>query len=152
MNLDTEQGRQEYSSWLKAQLAAQGQHIAAKGLLKDERARAYAGWAVPGRVCIGRIVGVNNKSQSFWVISGETPTDEIDCKLAKTARDAARHFALKWQLMAARVAGDGQGAPDSWAEVGDRLARTAEELYAMTEDDRYWREASPTHGTGGPGT
>jgi hypothetical protein len=131
--------------WIKGQLEAHGRHVAGRGLIESGRLRAHHAWSLPGRLCISRVAAVHNQAQAYWVISGEVPTDEVDARVAPTAREAARHFALKWQMMAARVGdrrptGD-DGKPDAWTEVGDKLAQTAEALYAVTQDDGKWPAA-----------
>ena len=85
-------------------------------------------------------------SSGYWFISGELPSDHIDLALASSARDAARHFALKWQMQGARLEqqdqsdeeSDSTAAPPDWANVGANLARSAERLYAMVDDDTLW--------------
>jgi hypothetical protein len=85
---------------------------------------------------IGKIVSAHNKAHAYWAISGRNvPTDAFDVKLAATPRDAARHFALKWQMKAARLESDSK---DGLPEVAAGLTQTAEALYALTLDADQW--------------
>lgn len=142
MDIQTDEGKRELLAWVTGQLQAQARHVVQKKLVTGSKARAYAAWALPGKLCLGRIVSVNDKAQAYWVISGDAPTDELQLKLAATPRDAARHFALKWQMMAARL-GDARkpaqsAKPETWTEVSDKLAWTAEALYRLTTEDEHW--------------
>lgn len=146
METSQNDGRPPLSAWLRAQLEQQARFVASKELVTGNKARAEALWALPGKLCIGRVYAPNDRTQSYWVISGECPTDEIEGKLAESPRDAARHFALKWQLMAARLgdsdrqaaAGDG-----TWSEVGGKLSAAAEQLYGLVADDKHWQRRPP---------
>lgn len=147
MEIETEEGKRRFMQWIGQQLQVQAKHLADKELITDTRARAYAAWSLPGKLCIGRVVGVHDKKQAYWVISGIVPTDELELKVAPTPREAARHFALKWQMMAARL-GDrrptpGGGKQDTWTEVSDTLAETAEKLYRLTTEDEHWAAPVP---------
>ncbi|MCA1798503.1 MAG: DUF4826 family protein [Xanthomonadaceae bacterium] len=153
MDTQTDEGKRELLAWVTAQLQAQARHVVQKDLVTGKKARAYAAWALPGKLCIGRIVSVNNKAQAYWVISGDSPTDELELKLAATPRDAARHFALKWQMMAARLGDARQPAPSekpgTWSEVSGKLAWTAEALHRLTTEDEHWTAPPPDTGTAG---
>lgn len=152
MDPRTEEGRTQLQAWLQGQLEGQARYVVAKELVTGNKARAYAAWALPGKLCIGRLVSVNNKAQAYWVISGECPTDELELKLAATPRDAARHFALKWQLMAARLGDSSRqaanGESDTWSQVGGKLAAAAEQLYRLAADDKHWVTQPPDAGAG----
>lgn len=147
VDIRTEDGKREFARWILKQLHVQTKHLAVKKLVTDTRARAYASWALPGVLCIGRVVGVHDRKQAYWVISGDAPTDEVELKVAATPREAARHFAMKWQLMAARL-GDRRPEPaggkqDAWSEVGGNLAGVAEKLYRLTLEDEHWTSPPP---------
>ena len=62
-----------------------------------------------------------------WTISGEVPTDYLNSEAADTPRAAARHFAMQWQLDAARD-------PQS----GSALAEKAEYLFKVVGDESLW--------------
>ena len=140
-----------YAEWAKAEVRGMGEHARSSDLFQEE-AVGHAVWTLPNRLFIGRIWPKSDKARAYWVISGsDIPTDHIESSLAETARDAARHFAMKWQLQSARLedlggqADAGDRADDvNWAEVAGRLQGQAEALYALVEKEDLWS------GTEGP--
>lgn len=142
MKLANEQDQKIFDDWVSEQLETQSRHILGLGLIEGP-VRTTIVWMMPLRLCIGKVASKHNQTRAFWVISGSTPTDHVDFKIAATAREAARHFALKWQLQSARLgapaaAGGDAGVRDDWSEVGDKLARKAEALYTLTMEDVHW--------------
>lgn len=130
-------------AWVEEQYQNMAHYAANQGLVADV-ADGRPVWAVPGQVFLGRIWPKGSAETAYWVISGALPTDHIDAALAGTAREAARHFSLKWQLQAAQIergaeSGDEEEAiaPD-WANIAERLVASAQTLYRMVEDDQYW--------------
>ncbi len=139
-----------YAEWVKTELRGMGDHARSSDLFQEE-AVGHAVWTLPHRLFIGRIWPRSDKNRAYWVISGsDIPTDHIEASLAETARDAARHFSLKWQLQGARLgdletkdeAGDTGPAADEvdWQKVAHRLQAQAEGLYALVEKEEIWRK------------
>ena len=105
-------------------------------------AKAY--WALPGRICIGQVWPKHDSSQAYWVISGDVTTDHLAVSAATSARDAARHFALRWQLHSAQLMQGLKDETDSeidWQKIGGELAGKAENLYNLVADDEIWKYA-----------
>lgn len=136
-----------YEEWVKSQLREMGDHARSSDLFQEEGV-GHAVWTLPHRLFIGRIWPKSDRNRAFWVISGsDIPTDHIESSLAETARDAARHFSLKWQLQGARLgnldskAEPGEAADDvDWQKVAQRLQAQAEGLYALVENEDIWRQ------------
>ncbi|MGH8397532.1 MAG: DUF4826 family protein [Gammaproteobacteria bacterium] len=101
-------------------------------------------WMVPHRAMLGRVWPKHGVSPKLWVITGVVPTDHAEAHAAATCRDAARYFALKWQLEAARLEkgnGDTPAEPSSeidWGDVSSNIAGRAEWIYALASDNRRW--------------
>ena len=151
----------KFEQWAREQLQACGEYVQQHGLITAE-AKAKAGWAIPGRVFVGLVTSSLNKDLSYWVITGpEAVPDHVEASVAETAREAVRHFALRWQLHSAQAAAiedpetDGQatagataadpagetadgGERADWSAKGVELAKRAEVLYAFTLDDGFW--------------
>lgn len=144
-----------FTHWAKGQIDAMGQHAHSTGLVATEVTGQMV-WAVPHKVFIGKVWPARNRGVAWWVIAGEAlPTDHIAAALATTPREAARHFALKWQMESthlsslaeqdrkAKAVADGGGAVD-WTQIGATLEQQAELLYAYVDRDDLWnREAQP---------
>lgn len=85
-------------------------------------------------------------SQGFWVISGDLPTDHIVGGNAKNAREAIKHFALRWQLKADNILNelgleyDSKQASenDTNKEFANILISKAEELYQLADKEKFW--------------
>ena len=102
-------------------------------------------WIIPHRAMLGRVWPKHgNPSPKIWVITGVVPTDHAPAGSARTVREAARYFALKWQLEAARL-GKGSGAAPTvgdakidWREMETNIAKRAEWLHDLMQDNRRW--------------
>ncbi len=134
------EGNEAVEAWVSGQLNDQANFLFKNGLIAG-RVKVAVAWVLPGRLCIGRIASATDRAKSFWVISGSVPTDYIALKTAANAREAARHFALKWQMQSARLAQSGAviGDDDETLDsAGAELVRKAEALYTLTENDAHW--------------
>ncbi|MDE2091379.1 MAG: DUF4826 family protein [Gammaproteobacteria bacterium] len=101
-------------------------------------------WIIPHRGMLGRVWPKHGESPKLWIITGIVPTDHVEGGAAQTCRDAARYFALKWQMEAARLEhGDGNKPPPAdakidWKDLRGNIARRAEWLFDLMVDDRRW--------------
>lgn len=132
-----------YEAWLKKELNSHATHLFKHSLI-DGKVEVAIAWALPGRLCIGTVTSKLDSAKAFWVISGDIPTDHLALKQAPSAREAAKHFAMKWQLQAARLAesqsvGRSADDPKVFTEASAELTRKAEALYALTEQDEHWQ-------------
>jgi len=85
------------------------------------------------------------QNQKYWVITGDLPYDHIVADSAKNARDAIRHFVLRWQLKAENII-QLRDNPKTAAKVDDKqvefaevLINTANGLYDLCEKDELWK-------------
>lgn len=133
------------SDWIRQTLDKAVRDISDLGVIPDELVEARPVWTVNGEVMIGQARKANDPSLVFWFISGNLPTDYISLTAASTARDALRHFSMKWQLDAERYAdpatrkAHGLDESKDWSLLTKKLITKAEQLYAMAETDRLWR-------------
>jgi len=118
--------------WLRETLDAAVEVSTTLGVIEDALFEARPVWSLPQKVMIGQIRAANERTSFTWVICGDYPTDHIGSAAATTARDAARHFSLKWQLDAARHTDPSFAA---------KLTDWAEELYEIVEDDSLWQDS-----------
>lgn len=133
------------SGWSREILDKAVRDIEALGIFADELVEARPVWAVPRKVMIGQIRVANEPGSFRWVICGDLPTDHISSASAANAREALRHFSLKWQLDAARYEDPatrkqhGLDESKDWSRMAEQLVAKAEELYAMAEDAGLWQ-------------
>jgi hypothetical protein len=144
MAFKNEQELQAYAEWAKGQLQNMAQHVRNSDLIQDEVV-GHAVWTLPHQLFIGKAWSQGNKNRAYWVISGvDIPSDHIDMEVADTAREAARHFVMKWQLQSARLEqlgskGDPLESDDvDWQKVAAGLRGQAEGLYGLAERDEIW--------------
>lgn len=101
-------------------------------------------WIVPHRGMIGQVRPKGGGSPVLWVVTGLLPIDHVEANAAKNCREAARYFALKWQLEAVRLQESG-GAPTprlgqvDWNQMESNLAERAGWLYDRMQDNRCWK-------------
>ena len=100
-------------------------------------------WIIPHRAMLGRVWPKHGASPKLWIITGVVPTDHAEQGAARNCREAARYFALKWQLEAARLEqgsspAPGGSQPIDWNEMGGNIARRAEWLHGLMQDGRRW--------------
>ena len=146
MVFKSQEEQDEYVEWAKGQVQGMAQHVRDSDLFQEE-AMGHAVWTLPHRLFIGKVWPKSTRSQAYWIISGvDIPTDHIEASLAGTARDAARHFSMKWQLQGARLAKmrtteSVEETQDEhyWQEIASRLQAQAEGLYGLVEREEIWR-------------
>lgn len=147
MVFQNQQELDAYAQWAKTQLQGMADHVSNSDLFHDE-VMGHAVWTLPHRLFIGKAWPKSDRNKSYWIISGvDIPTDHIESGVAETAREAARHFSMKWQLQSARLGNLGQqdaGAPSAedvnWEQVSARLQAQAEALYGLVEKEEIWRQ------------
>ena len=147
MVFKNEQELEAYAEWAKGELRGMAEHVRSSDLFHEE-CMGHAVWTLPHQVFIGKAWPQSNRNQAYWVISGpQLPTDHIDAGLAESAREAARHFSMKWQLQSARLEDLSGSAPDgetvkdvNWEQVAQRLQAQAEALYGLVEKEDLWTQ------------
>lgn len=146
MGFKSEEDVRKFKDWLQIQMSGMQRHVETSDLI-DSECVGLCAWAIPQLVFLGQIWPKGREKNKYWVISGrELPTDHIEESLARTPRDAVRHFSLKWQLQSAKVAelgekeaSDGTTAGSTqWDRIAGELQSNAEALYALTERDDLW--------------
>lgn len=123
---------QEQQDWLREQLQVATKYLAQKGHITQsvvvEQSRylvpALAAWKV--KLSDGKFV---------WVVCGDLPTDHSSAEVATTAREALRHFSLKWQMQAENLNRAGSKEQDEFANL---LIDRAEQLYALCDRSDLW--------------
>lgn len=138
------QSSEAIKAWGEAVVHNLAQRLVTRGYFQ-KHARVEARWALPGRVLIGVAWQADKPRQKAWVIGGDAVlADVVELKVAKDPREAARHFAMRWQLQGARLgtAADGEGKAGQldWKGMEEKLARQAEALHELVEADELWQD------------
>jgi hypothetical protein len=145
MAFKSEQELQAYTDWTKSEIQGMAEHIRNSDLFQDD-VMGHAVWTLPHQLFIGKAWPKSDRDKGYWIISGcDLPTDHIDVVVAETAREAARHFCMKWQLQSARLAdlgaaGAGEEGDDAvdWQTLAAGLEAQAEGLYGLVEREELW--------------
>jgi hypothetical protein len=138
-----------FAEWHKAQQQQVAEYLRKLEIFDTDITGEWL-WMVPHRAMLGRVWPKHGTSPKLWVITGVVPTDHAEAGAGKNCRDAARYFALKWQLEAARLdQGKGNGGKKDadqidWEDVSSNISGRAEWIYSLVNDDRRWNaDGSP---------
>jgi len=132
-------------AWYKMELDAVVKEMLRIKAISGAAVEATPIWAAPEQILIAKIWPAGQKRRFIWTISGSgVVTDHFPGNLAKTPRDAARHFSLKWQVdadrlskMASAKTSDGKTRANVEA-FAQNMIRQAESLYELTSRDEGW--------------
>ena len=143
----TEQSKEKLEKWIKQQLDSAVRELMGRRIFESVMIEAKPAWVFPFGLLIGMVREQETSSGFDWFISGDFPTATVHSSVAETARDAARHFALAWQLEAKRLE-DGISAtsdetkpPATSSPEGLQLVERAQSLYELVEQDSLWEPA-----------
>ena len=124
----------QQKQWVRDQYLAATKYLADKGLVAESVTVEESRYIVP-IFSIWKIT-LFDKSK-VWVICGDLPSDHSTIDVAPTAREAIRHFSLKWQMQAENLFKAGTEDQNEFARL---LVGRAEGLYKMYEEERFWKE------------
>lgn len=139
MTSNNEQQAEQWSEaqvndWVRSQFQKANLHLAEKGVLMDSVAVQDSRY-LPPYVAVWKINALDK--QSYWVISGDLPTDHIELKAAENARDALRAFSFRWQIKAQQLVDAGIEAQTA-ADYANLLVNRAQSLYQLFESEKIW--------------
>ena len=137
--------KEAIKAWFKPLLDNTVLEMQARKVVSGTAVEASPVWIFPYKILIAKVWGLGQKNRFTWTISGDgMVTDHIPGKMAATPKDAARHFALKWQMDADRLIALGNsktpvaGNRQHLGAYANKLIRDAEALYELTEQDGIW--------------
>lgn len=137
----------ELVAWSREQLNTAVDELIQAGELDGVLLEARPAWAHPRNTVIGEVREQGENHRFYWVIGGDPPVDYISSTMAATPREAARHFAMKWQLESARhrepevrkkLDPEGKRDWDAWC---DALEARAVSLFELINADVLWKPA-----------
>lgn len=146
MQFGNQSEQDKFDAWFRQQLEHVAQYCFRREIFREE-IKVESRWLIPHNILIGQAWAKSNPVRKSWVITGDVvPTDHAEGNVAETPRDAARYFALRWQLQGARVGGATQDSEQSnnqvdWDAMGKSLSEKAEMLYTFVNEDKHWQEA-----------
>jgi hypothetical protein len=131
---DPELLRQE---WVRTQFQKANRFLGEKGVIPNKVITDESRYLAP-YFAIWKMEAKQPTKQTFWVMSGDLPSDYVDVKVAGTAREAVRHFSMMWQVKAENLHRSGATKDATQAKFANLLVTRAESLYKMQADDKLW--------------
>lgn len=146
MTVEGRAARQRAVAWARGAVDRAVQLFIAEGIVDGSLLEARPSWASPPDVIIAIVREQGAPRNSFWLIYGAgVPFDYLASSVAPSAREAARHFALKWHLEAARLRDTSHrqmnSEPDEKTAHAVRLEAQAESLLRLVADDGLWQHS-----------
>lgn len=123
---------QEQQEWVREQYQSATKYLAQKGLITHSVADKESRVLVP-ILAVWKLTMTDNSQ--YWVICGDLPTDYSNIGVAPNAREAIRHFALKWQMQAENLLRANEQDQSQFAQL---LISRAEGLYQLYEREDVW--------------
>lgn len=127
--------QESLSKWVKEQFQRANKHLAEQGILFDTVVMEDSRYLAPN-VAIWKIK--DTKKVFYWVISGDLPADALPASVAKTAREAIKHFSLSWQMKAENIFQNTASDPVQ-TEYATLLSTKADMLYEVQDKDEWWQ-------------
>jgi len=124
----------QVNEWVRSQFQKANLHLAEKGVVMDSVAVQDSRY-LPPYVAVWKINALDK--QSYWVISGDLPTDHLELKAAESARDALRAFSFRWQVKAQQLI-DAGISDQTAADYANLLVNRAHSLYQLFESENLW--------------
>ncbi|EGM69756.1 DUF4826 family protein [Shewanella sp. HN-41] len=131
---ELEKLRQE---WVRTQFQKANRFLAEKGVIPSKVLADESRYLAP-YMAIWKMESKRPTTKTYWVMSGDLPSDFVDVKVAATARDAVRHFSMMWQMQAENLVRSGATRDATQAKFAQLLVSRAESLYRMHNDDKLW--------------
>ena len=132
---EMEKLRQE---WVRTQFQKANRFLAEKVVIPSKVLADESRYLAP-YLAIWKMESKRPTTKTYWVMSGDLPSDFVDVKVAKTARDAVRHFSMMWQMQAENLIRSGATRRDATqAKFAQLLVSRAESLYRMHNDEKLW--------------
>jgi hypothetical protein len=125
---------EQQQQWIREQYQVATKYLAEKGVVTDSVKVEDSRYLVP-LLALWKLKALNGKS--YWVLCGDLPSDHSAVDVATDARDALRHFALKWQVQAENLLAANSKEQEEFAHL---LISRAEGLYKLYEDDALWQQ------------
>lgn len=125
------------TEWVREQFQKANKFLAEKGIIPSKVLEQDSRYLAP-YLAIWKLESKQPQKKTYWVMSGDLPTDYVDVSVAETAREAVRHFSMMWQLKAENLIKSGATKDATQAKFAQLLVARAESLYKIQEDENLW--------------
>ena len=124
---------EEQQQWVKKQYQIATKYLAEKGIVTKSVIVEESRYIIP-LLAIWKLTSMDDKR--YWVLSGDLPSDHSTVGVAPNAREALRHFSLKWQMQAENLLRSKNEEQTIFANL---LIKRAEDFYKLSNDDVLWQ-------------
>ncbi|MFT5235028.1 MAG: hypothetical protein ACI90A_000390 [Shewanella sp.] len=135
--IDPEQQEVLRQQWIKEHFQKANRFLAEKGVIPSKVIADESRYLAP-YVAVWKMESKQPTKRTFWVMSGDLPSDYVDVKVASTAREALRHFSMMWQMQAENLFKSGATKDPTQAKFAQLLVSRAESLYQIQGDEKLW--------------
>ena len=132
MTSKVEMTEEEQQQWVRQQYQVATKYLAEKGLVTQSVKVEDSRYLVPF-IAIWKLTLIDGTKH--WVLCGDLPTDHSSIEAAGTAREALKHFSLKWQMQAESLLKSKSKEQNDFAHL---LIGRAEGIYKVCEDEKLW--------------
>lgn len=123
-----------HNQWTRETLDRANKHLAEKGILPKTILDKESRYLVP-MCAIWKIKSQQGKT--YWVVSGNLPTDHVEVTAASNARDALRYFSFQWQMKAEEIMSTG-AREKAQVDFANLLVNRAQGLYELYNNEKLW--------------
>ncbi|KFZ38511.1 hypothetical protein HR45_03525 [Shewanella mangrovi] len=128
----------QIQAWTREQFQKANKFLAEKGIIPNKVNTSESRYLAP-YVAVWKLESTQPTKASYWVISGDLPTDMIGANAAKDARDVIRHFSLAWQLKAENLIQSGAVRDETQRKFANLLIARAQSLFQLHEQEQLWQ-------------
>ncbi|GAW96991.1 MULTISPECIES: DUF4826 family protein [Colwellia] len=133
MNEAVKMTEEQQQQWIREQYQTATKYLAEKGIVTNSVKTEDSRYLVP-LLALWKLTSLEGKS--YWVLCGDLPSDHSSAEIATNARDALRHFSLKWQMQAENLL---QAKSEEQHDFAQLLIGRADGLYKLYEDESLWQ-------------
>jgi hypothetical protein len=130
-----EMSEKEQQQWVREQYQIATKYLAEKGLITQSVKVDESRYLIPV-IAVWKLTLMDGSKH--WVLCGDLPTDHSSVDVAPNAREALRHFSLKWQLQAENLLKADSKEQNDFANL---LIGRAEGIYKICENEKLWEKA-----------
>jgi hypothetical protein len=123
---------EQQEQWTRNQYQVATKYLAEKGIVTNSVQLEDSRHLIPV-LALWKLTAMDGKK--YWVLCGDLPCDHSSFDVAKNAREALRHFSLKWQMQAENLL---QGNSEEQQQFAKLLVGRADGLYNLYSDEALW--------------
>jgi hypothetical protein len=132
MNTPDKMTENEQQNWVREQYQIATKYLAEKGIVTDSVQVEDSRYLVP-LLALWKVTAIGG--QKYWVLCGDLPSDHSSINSANNAREALKHFSLKWQVQAENLLKVDDPEQKEYAQL---LIGRADGLYKLQSDESMW--------------